>query len=166
MKRFLTAILMVCLLSGQVPPVMRLHVRANSNSEEDQAVKLLVRDAIILQLGDMDGARTYGQAQAYIEAHLDNLIQTANQVLRENGETYTASATIGTAQFPEKMYGDVCFPAGTYNALRMNLGTGEGENWWCVLFPPLCLVEPIEVDPDWQQSEGVTYDSWLQQLFS
>ncbi len=166
MKRLLTAILTICLLSGQVPPVMRLHVRANSNSEEDQAVKLLVRDAIIEQLGDMDGARTYEQAQAYIEAHLDNLIQTANQVLQQAGKPYTASATIGTAQFPQKVYGGVVFPAGTYNALRMNLGTGEGENWWCVLFPPLCLVEPTQVDPQWQESEGVTYDSWLQQLFS
>lgn len=166
MKRWFTAILLICLMSGQVPPVMRLHVRANSNSEEDQAVKLQVRDAVIAQLGDMGGASTYAQAQAYIQTHLDNLIQTANQVLHENGKSYTASASVGPAQFPEKMYGDVCFPAGTYNALRMNLGTGEGENWWCVLFPPLCLVEPTSVEPDWQQSEGVTYDSWLQQLFS
>ena len=167
MKRWLTLFLCLILLTctQQTPQVFRLHILANSDSQEDQAVKLKVRDAVIDALGEMDGAQDRAQAEAYITAHQAELIAVANQVLAENGFDYTASAEIGTFAFPEKTYNDVTFLAGDYRALRIRLGQAQGQNWWCVLFPPLCLVQPTQVEPDWQPEDGVEYQSWFSSLF-
>ena len=166
MKRCIAFLIALSLATAQgVPPVFRLHVIADSNSEADQAIKLAVRDAIIQELGDMDGAQTSQEAEQYAAQHLEELIETANGVLEEEGFPYRATAEIGTFEFPDKTYGDVLFPAGEYRALRIKLGQAEGQNWWCVLFPPLCLLEPVQTEENWQPSDGVEYESFLAGLF-
>ena len=166
MKRWIALLIALTVASSQgIPPVFRLHVIANSDSAEDQAVKLKVRDAIIEQMGEMDGAADREQAEAYTKEHLQELVERANQVLRKNGFSYTATAEIGSFDFPDKTYGGICFPAGTYRALRIHLGQSVGQNWWCVLFPPLCLLEPTQTEANWQMQDGVEYQSFFANLF-
>ena len=120
--------------------VLRLHVTANSDSPADQAVKLQVRDAV-LQAGAscFTDAESAAQAEERLAPALHTLRLTAERVLRENGCDYGAAAALTTEYFGTRSYGDVTLPAGRYRALRITLGSGEGKNWWCVMFPPLCL---------------------------
>ncbi len=166
MKRSLSIILVLCALMGRTPPVLRLHVIANSDSDLDQSVKLQVRDAIVAYLQqDMLNAENLNDAQAYVEDHLDKVKNIADSVLAQNGFAYQSTVRVCIDEFPEKSYDGVVFPAGSYHAVRIVLGKGEGHNWWCVLFPPLCLLDAKQVDPNWQPSDGVTYKSWLLSLF-
>lgn len=120
--------------------VLRLHVIANSDSEADQAVKLLVRDAILQEGADLfDGSDDIAHAVARLAPNLDRLTAIANRVLAENGMDYTATVTLGESYFNTRTYGDFTLPAGRYMAVRVLLGEGVGHNWWCVMFPPLCL---------------------------
>ncbi|MBQ7687895.1 MAG: stage II sporulation protein R [Clostridia bacterium] len=120
--------------------VVRLHITANSDTTADQTVKLLVRDAV-LEAGAavFSGAGTKAEAERAIAAALPELIQTAEAVLRENGFSYGAAAEIATEYFDTREYDGVTLPAGKYTAVRLKLGSGKGQNWWCVMFPPLCL---------------------------
>ena len=125
--------------------VLRLHVIANSDSEEDQAVKLRVRDAILAAGGDFfDGSVDVTDAEARLKAHLPEILAAANGTLRANGMPYGASAEVITEYFPTRQYGDLTLPAGRYKAVRVVLGDGRGQNWWCVMFPPLCLPAATE----------------------
>lgn len=120
--------------------LIRLHVLAQSDGEEDQAVKLLVRDAIIEECGDLFArTSTTEEALAVIEAAASHMEAVANRVLREQGFSYTAKAVFGRETYPACTYDGVTFPAGEYYSLRILLGEGEGKNWWCCLFPPLCM---------------------------
>lgn len=122
--------------------VFRFHVLANSDSEEDQEVKLKVRDAVIAYMdGEMSGTES-GSAddtKRWAADHLDDIEAVADQVLEQEGYSYHAGAEVVCDYFPEKTYGDITFPAGYYEALRVNLGKAEGHNWWCVLYPGLCF---------------------------
>lgn len=120
--------------------VLRLHVTANSDGAEDQTVKLLVRDAILAESETLFGAAaTQREAVEQTRAALPALTALADRVLREHGFSYGAAAELTTEYFDARSYGDVTLPAGTYTALRVRLGSGAGQNWWCVMFPPLCL---------------------------
>ncbi len=120
--------------------VLRLHILANSNEEADQAVKLLVRDRLLQEAQDIfTGKITPENAAALLTPALPRLAKTAETVLRENGFIYGARAELTEEYFDTRVYGDFTLPAGTYTALRVVLGEGEGRNWWCVMFPPLCL---------------------------
>jgi stage II sporulation protein R len=120
---------------------LRLHVIANSNSQADQAVKLEVRDNLLQNTGEaMEGMQSMQQAEAYMQAHMNEITESANQVLKKNGFEYKAIVNIGESYFPDKQYGDTVYPAGNYQAVKIVLGEGKGDNWWCVLFPPLCIV--------------------------
>lgn len=122
--------------------VLRFHVIANSDSDKDQAVKLEVRDALISYMaGHADTFRSAGEAAAYAAAHTSELEQVANAVLSANDASYTAAASLCLCDFPEKQYGDLTFPAGRYQALRIELGEARGQNWWCVLYPLLCYTK-------------------------
>lgn len=120
--------------------VVRLHVVANSDSEEDQSVKLLVRDAVL-----EEAAKWYGGAQSMEEAssqlctHLQSLGETARTTLAENGMEYSAKVEMTEMYFSTRDYGTFRLPAGRYRTLRVTLGEGQGKNWWCVVFPSLCL---------------------------
>ncbi|MEG1879092.1 MAG: stage II sporulation protein R [Pseudoflavonifractor sp.] len=121
--------------------VIRLHVVANSDSAADQAVKLLVRDRILAESGDLFApGGTPAEAEEKIKGALPRLAAAGAEVLGENGKTYPVTASLEHhVWFPTKTYKDFALPAGDYTALRLVLGEGEGQNWWCVVFPPLCL---------------------------
>ena len=120
--------------------VLRLHVIANSDSDADQRVKLLVRDAVLSgSEGLFDGSVTAADARTALTPHLASLGACAAAVLKENGMDYGARALLTNEYFPTRTYGDVTLPAGRYTALKLVLGEGKGQNWWCVMFPPLCL---------------------------
>ena len=120
--------------------VLRLHVVADSDSDEAQTVKLKVRDALLEQSRELfEGNRNIDTAQVRLSTELDKMKETAERVLAENGYTYSAQVELRKCYFPTRQYGDVTLPAGYYNALRVVLGSGEGQNWWCVMFPPMCL---------------------------
>ena len=126
---------------GQLPrDVVRLHVVANSNGAEDQAVKLLVRDAVLEEAARWyQGAGSMEEASSQLCTHLQSIAGAARQVLGEQGVGYSATAQMTEMYFPTRDSGDFRLPAGRYRTLRVTLGEGAGKNWWCVVFPSLCL---------------------------
>ena len=134
--------------------VVRIHIRANSNSPIDQAVKLKVRDSVTEYLTErLEGVNSKAQALETLDASKAEITKIANEVLAQNGFDYKANIYIGKETFPERVYGEYTFPEGEYDSLILNLGTGEGDNWWCVAFPPLCFVPEGEV----------VYKSWVKE---
>ncbi len=127
--------------SEQLPQnVLRLHVVANSNSPEDQAVKLLVRDAVLEEAARWYGdAQTLNEANAAVCTHLQSITRAANRVLGAEGFPADARAMVTDMYFPTRYYGGIALPAGTYRTLRVTIGEGRGKNWWCVVFPALCM---------------------------
>lgn len=122
---------------------LRIHVRADSNDEAAQAVKYLVRDAIVEQLTPLVAEyESKAEALAGIRSHLRDVERTADRVLQDNGFTYGATATLAVENFPTRVYGEYTLPSGEYSALIVRLGSGKGDNWWCVVYPPLCFTAP------------------------
>ena len=120
--------------------VVRLHVLANSDSDEDQAVKLAVRDAILeVTVPLLQNCKTKEEAVALLEEKRFFLTETAQNVLRKEGIEDSVTIEMGLEDYPTRTYDSLCFPAGEYISMRVSLGEGEGQNWWCCLFPPLCL---------------------------
>ena len=120
--------------------VLRLHIIANSDSEEDQAVKLLVRDKILEESTDIFAGETdLKRAEEKAAERLNEFCETAEKVLRENGFSYGASAGIGDSYFETREYEDFTLPAGNYRSLIIRLGKAQGKNWWCVIFPAVCV---------------------------
>lgn len=124
--------------------VFRFHVLANSDSEEDQAVKLKVRDAVIdfmrsSMASELHEEPDAKQTKEWAKRHLHELEQVADRVVREEGYSYSSEARVEVCYFPDKQYGDIFFPQGDYEALRVRLGEARGHNWWCVLYPNLCF---------------------------
>lgn len=135
---------------GELPEnVVRLHVVANSDSPEDQAVKLQVRDAVL-----QEAARWYGEANTMEEAsallctHLESIAQAARDSLKEQGVSYGATAQVTEMYFSTRTYETFQLPAGRYRTLRVTLGQGQGKNWWCVVFPTLCLPAASQDEED------------------
>lgn len=125
--------------------LIRLHIIADSDSDADQNVKLKVRDAVLQSVGDRMSACSEEECKAEIIENLDEVEKIADEVLRENGFNYTSHAEYGKFYFPEKKYKSMTLPAGEYYGVRVVLGSGEGHNWWCVMYPPLCFKEGEEV---------------------
>jgi stage II sporulation protein R len=122
--------------------LIRFHVLANSDAPEDQALKLKVRDRIIQEMNPKFAqSKSLGETRTIIEKNLENIEKIAREEMRKSGRTYSVKATLGDANFPTKNYGSITLPAGSYEALRVVIGKGEGANWWCVLFPPLCFID-------------------------
>lgn len=120
--------------------VIRLHIIANSDIEDDQTLKLAVRDAVLAEIQDFyPQDATLETAQATLIAHLADIRATGQAVVDEAGAGYTVTAELTQSYFPTKEYDNFSLPAGQYNALKITLGEGVGQNWWCVAFPPLCL---------------------------
>lgn len=119
------------------PGMIRLHVVANSDRPEDQMVKKQVRNELIAA---MEGQTDLVTARTYIDTHLGDMELTAEDVISRHGGNYGAKAERKITFIPEKSYEDLTLPAGNYEALRVTLGEGKGENWWCVIFPQLCLI--------------------------
>ncbi|MGN1348968.1 MAG: stage II sporulation protein R [Acutalibacteraceae bacterium] len=120
--------------------VLRLHVIANSDSEEDQKLKLAVRDAVLSAGSPLfDGEVNTKNAAEIAKSETEYLEQAAQAVIDEQGLDYGVKIEVGKSRFPTRVYEDVTLPAGEYTAVRVILGKGEGHNWWCVMFPPMCL---------------------------
>lgn len=120
--------------------VVRLHIVANSDEAGDQRVKLMVRDEIIREFSAvLSQAQSPSDAEHIVSENLGRAAETANRVLAENGYSYRAQASLGEAHFPVKHYENITLPPGNYRALRIVLGSGTGQNWWCVMYPPLCF---------------------------
>lgn len=121
--------------------IFRLHIIANSNSAEDQAVKLEVRDAVLEYEAENLDAVSAAKTREELMTHGAELLEIIEGVLRSNGFDYGAQMLVGTFPFPDREYNGVLYPAGDYDAFRVILGDGAGENWWCVMFPPLCILK-------------------------
>lgn len=136
--------------------VFRLHVIANSDSEEDQNLKLKVRDELLSYMNIISkDSETKEEAMKIADEHKEEFIQIAERTIKENGYDYTVNIQIGKADFPTKYYGDISLPAGEYDALKVQIGEAKGKNWWCVMFPPLCFVDV---------STGIVPDNSKQEL--
>lgn len=142
---------------------LRIHIRADSNENTAQAVKYKVRDRVVEYLTPLVASyRTKKQATEGIEKNLEKIVEVATQVLREEGLFYSAKATLRREEFPTRVYGDYTLPAGVYTALILELGRGEGNNWWCVVYPPLCFAATdsdviyrskiLEIIEDWKRT--------------
>ena len=121
--------------------VFRLHVIANSDSEEDQNLKYLVRDNLIKYMNELcKNCSTKDEVIEIAKENQDNFKQIAIDTIKNEGFSYSVDIEIGNFEFPTKNYGDISLPAGFYDALRIKIGEAKGQNWWCVMFPPLCFV--------------------------
>ncbi|HEY9060891.1 MAG TPA: stage II sporulation protein R [Pseudobacteroides sp.] len=122
--------------------IIRLHVIANSDSEEDQALKRSVRDIVLKYMKEnLTLDSNLDEAKSILKRDMDKITALAKEEVLRWGKDYPVKSTLGNYPFPTKAYGDIALPAGNYQALRIVIGTGEGANWWCVLFPPLCFVD-------------------------
>ena len=143
--------------------VLRLHVVADSNEPEDQSIKLRVRDAVLTALENItNGACTKEEVMAVVKKNLSALEAAASKVLADLDAKYHAAVDLKQEEFPTRDYETFSLPAGVYDALRVTIGSGEGENWWCVVFPQLCLpaasaqVEDVAVSAGFSQELGKT----------
>ncbi|MFS8541884.1 MAG: stage II sporulation protein R [Tissierellales bacterium] len=122
--------------------IIRLHVKANSDTEEDQALKLKVRDRILKETAPLlEKSESIEETRAIVKENLDNIKSIAEDVIKEEGKDYKVEVNFGMTSFPTRKYGEMVLPAGEYEALLVTIGEGKGKNWWCVMFPPLCFVE-------------------------
>lgn len=131
--------------------VIRLHVIAHNDTQEEQALKLKVRDRIL-----KEGKKIYGEEtqkeniRSLTAANLQRFKRVAMEEVTKNGYNHEVKVSFGKSEFPSRVYGDMCLPAGTYEALLVEIGSAEGHNWWCVMFPPLCFVNETceDVSPE------------------
>ena len=122
--------------------IIRLHVRANSNSKEDQELKLKVRDRILKEAYIMkENGMDIDEVSALTKKSLEDIEKIASDEIAKNGYNYEVRAKYGKSRFPTREYGAITLPKGTYTALTVEIGTGKGDNWWCVMFPPLCFAD-------------------------
>lgn len=127
---------------GLADNLIRLHVIANSDSPEDQALKRQVRDIILGYMKEqLNSSKDIEQTKYIINKNMSKITVMAEDEIVRQGKNYNVKTTLGSYPFPTKSYGDITLPAGNYEALRVVIGKGEGANWWCVLFPPLCFVD-------------------------
>ena len=143
----IVAIIILSVIGTSVKPnhtyteYLRIHVRADSNDTSDQQVKYQVKDAIVEYLTPFIAeCQTKQQAQALLTSRLTAIECVADRVLKENGFSYTAKASVRQENFPTRVYGELELESGIYDSLIIELGSGKGDNWWCVVYPPLCFV--------------------------
>lgn len=140
---------------GIAGEILRFHVIANSDSKEDQALKLKVRDAVVEYMKSLlEGAEDLEETKGRVAERLADIEELAMRIVEKEQAGYPVHAELTECYFPRKSYGDCTFPAGRYEALRICIGKAEGKNWWCVLFPNLCFVDSIHaVVPEEQKKE-------------
>ncbi len=138
-----SAILSVMPINGEheiYDDVLRLHVIAESDSEEDQSLKLKVRDAVLDCITSrVTDCTSFDEAYGVVSDMQDEIKSAAELCVKENGEDCSVTVSLGLEQYPRRDYGSFCLPAGTYHSLKITLGEGQGHNWWCVLFPTVCI---------------------------
>lgn len=139
---FICAVSYVTAVSSDLEDsIFRLHVIANSDTKEDQDLKYKVRDNLIKYMNEISSnAKNKQEAIEIAKSHTNEFYEIAKNTIIDNGYNYDVSIEIGNFDFPTKDYGDISIPSGSYDALRVKIGKAEGQNWWCVMFPPLCFV--------------------------
>ena len=145
--------------------LIRFHVLANSDSEEDQSLKLKVRDDVIDYLQPkLKTSKSIKESEKIILEEKSNLINICENTIRENGYNYDVDIDLGYSKFPTKQYSSVVLPAGEYKSLKILIGNGQGKNWWCVMFPPLCFVDEqnnvIDKETDQKLREVLTEEEY------
>ncbi len=146
--------------------VFRLHVIANSDSKEDQDLKYIVRDNLLSYMNSIcKDCKSKQEAISIVEENKNKFEEIATNTIKENGYSYSVKINIGNFEFPTKNYGDISLPAGYYDALRVEIGEAKGQNWWCVMFPPLCFVDISSgIVPD--ESKDVMKDNLTEEEFA
>ncbi len=128
--------------------VLRFHVLANSDTASDQALKLAVRDRILEEYGArLSACQTKAESMAYLQNSRAEIAKIAEAEVAQQGYDYDVTVSVVREDFPEKQYGDLVFPAGVYDALRVEIGAAKGHNWWCVLYPQMCYVDATWSEP-------------------
>lgn len=159
--------------------VLRLHIPANSDSEEDQAIKLKLRDYVLGEFsGELAACKSLDEAEKKAEELLPEIERKSTEFLERNGFSYGAKAELVTMDFTTREYDKLILPAGKYRAIRITLGSGEGHNWWCVIFPQLCLPAASKIEnaenaeevlANFGKPQGITIKfavfEWFQNLF-
>ena len=162
---FIFALVLICQLAVTVLPVngeeaiydkiLRLHVLANSDTDTDQSLKLEVRDAVLAELENVyakSGVSDVESAEAAVQENSDRLISAAEAAILQRGFDYTVTLEVCDEYYPTREYESVTLPAGTYRSVKVKIGAAEGKNWWCVLFPELCLSSAAR-----EKTEGGAY---------
>lgn len=161
--------------------IIRFHIRANSDTEQDQALKLTVRDQVMAriqqglmdqfsremaaaeQLGlEMTEADRLKVTRTWLEENLEQIEDWAEETVKSEGAEYSVKAALGVTWIPQREYDGIYFPPGEYEALTLDIGAGAGQNWWCVLFPPLCLIAGQA--ENYGDLSGEELDAWLASL--
>lgn len=124
--------------------VLRFHILANSDRKEDQQLKMQVKEQVLSWMQEeLSGEENLAETKEWVQEHLPQICAKAEEVMGKAGASYRVSGSLGRDYFPDKTYGDVTFPAGEYDALRLVIGEGKGHNWWCVLYPALCFRDAV-----------------------
>ena len=157
----LICIIVAATASGQAnAEFLRIHIRADSNSEADQSVKYVVKTAVVDYLTPyLTNATTKEKAMEVVKTHLDDIKAVCDKTLAQNGKNYRATVRLCEEEFPDRAYNGVTLQAGVYDALIVELGSGSGNNWWCVVYPPLCFV-----GGEGSGSGSITYKSKLLEI--
>ena len=149
--------------------IIRFHVRANSDTDEDQQLKLLVKAELVEYIGRLLGdAASRDEAERILGGNIENIENITKRVIKDNKKEYNVKAYFEDSYFPVKTYGDMTFPQGVYEAFRVDIGAAQGKNWWCVLYPSLCFADITHgsVDDDAKKElEAVLDEDELELLY-
>ena len=162
----LAAMLIACAIPTEADAeiysdTLRLHILAASDSGEDQALKLRVRDGILAEYSaQLSEASALEDARATLEARLPDIVATAERIVAEAGYDYTVTASLGEEWYDTRDYGEVSLPRGVYTSLIIRIGNGQGRNWWCVMYPPMCLDIATEDAPSDDAVIGYTEEEY------
>lgn len=145
--------------------IIRFHVIANSDSSEDQELKLKVKEAVVNYTKNiLADSKSIDESRIILKEETNNILALCNQIITENGYDYNVSAELSDTYFPTKTYGQYTFPPGNYEAYQIKIGTAKGQNWWCVLYPPLCFVDIshgfVEGESERQLEETLTTEEF------
>lgn len=139
-------------ISGKL---IRFHVIANSDKDEDQKLKLKVRDEILKYIAPkLKDSKSIDESREILRENNDKILEIASSVIKNNGYNYGVKSTLGRENFPEKTYGNITLPQGEYEAYRVLIGSASGKNWWCVMFPPLCFVDITKGQVAYKETES------------
>lgn len=134
--------------------LIRFHVIANSDNESDQALKLQIRDKVLQYISPkLNNLKSIEESRKILDIENENILNIAKEVINENGYDYDVESTLTKEYFPVKTYGNITLPQGKYEAYRIIIGSGEGQNWWCVMFPPLCFVDVTKGSIAYEETE-------------
>ena len=143
---------------------IRIHVRAASNTTYDQKVKLAVKDSLVNYLTEkFNGITNKAQAETFIKQNISSIEEVCNLAIKNAGANYSCQISLKKEYFPDKNYGEMNFPSGIYEALIVSIDGGNGDNWWCVAYPPLCF---LNSEPNPNNPNKITYKSFIAEFFN